>query len=227
VIRHLLLLSIGVAPLWSSVIVDYRDPGMFAGSAINASDWLQASWSVSRGYVNVAITVPLRSWTDGQTFTVTAWLTTGTGPGAPEPIAMKSYTNMTSSLMWLNVTLFAGLSLNPGTYYLTLSSNDGGGPFPGALWKDWNVPAITDEGATRNAFGVAAAGVFGVMNPTYPPASTFLFLEDCCTAPLLYTVTGDPVPEPATLVVVLAASLVTGAASRWRRRGLGHRRGRP
>jgi hypothetical protein len=221
VIRCLLLLSVGVASLWSSVIVDYPDPGMFAGNSINASQWLQASWSISRGYVNVAITVPLRSSTDGQTFTVTAWLTTGTGPGAPDPMAMTSYTNMTSSPTWLNVRLFSGLSLNPGTYYLTLSSNDVGGPFPGAVWKDWNVPAITDEGATRNAFGLAAAGVFGVMNPTYPPASAFLVLGDCCTAPLLYTVTGDPVPEPATLVVVLAASVVTGAASKWRRRGLG------
>ena len=225
VIRYLLLLSVGIAPLRSSVIIDYLDPGMFSGDSINGSQWLQASWSVSRGYVNVAIRVPLRSGTDGQTFTVTAWLTTGTGPGAPDPIAMTSYTNMTSSPTWLNVRLFSGLSLNPGTYYLTLSSNDVGGPFPGAAWKDWNVPAITDEGATRNPFGVAAAGVFGVMNPTYPPASRFAVLVN--NAPLLYTVTGDSVPEPPTLVVVLAASVVMDVASKWRRRGLGRRRGRP
>ena len=89
--------------LRASVILDYPDPGNSAGDAVNANEFLQASWTLPRAYANVRIVVPLSSWTSGSMFTVSAYLTRGTGSGAPPPIAATSYSNTTQAVAWAGI----------------------------------------------------------------------------------------------------------------------------
>ena len=134
------------------------------------------------------------------------------------------------------VTLFSGLTLGPGTYYLVLTGN---GPdfLSDVEWRmDAPVAVQTDAGVTSDPRALCAAsvdpallgGVCGFPLSGYIPASPFLDLNQanpnagvgCPTCRFSLLVTSDAAaPEPAVWTLVAAGLLfVTLTGDRWRTR---------
>lgn len=95
-------------------------------------------------------------------------------------------------------TVFSGLSLGPGNYYLTFQSTNGG-----ALgWIGFGGPPISTSLGT----GVAYLGGNGLNLSGFAPAGT----SSTTDRTLAFLVTGDlqdsRVPEPSTLALTLAAA---------------------
>jgi len=142
----------------------------------------------------------------------TAYLTNSLGPGttiANQVAPPASISGLTAS--FTTVTLWTGLTLPPGTYYITIvPTNAQGGGLDGGLTS-------SPEGSNSQSFtlgsGVTDLGASVANAPlaAYPPASTL-----CCggslfiPSNLLVTVTGDPgapitTPIPSSLILALTA----------------------
>src|SRR5215468_1185930 len=107
-----------------SASLSYADLLLISQSGPGTGSWTvgtqaseSASWISSFGYSDVKISAKLIG-----TATGTAYLTTRIGPGtsAADLLASAPFTENSSTLEW--VRLFSGLTLGPGTYYLTLGS---------------------------------------------------------------------------------------------------------
>jgi hypothetical protein len=164
---------------------------------------LSASWSQSNAYTDVIIKALVSTLILGES-TATAYLTTRIGPGttATDEIAHTEFTAPAESLCTSPsvcgafVTLFSGLSLGPGDYFLTL-----GPPSTGVGWiLAANPTVIQDTGVTLGpCFGTDRAA-------PYPPASG-LAPRGCFVADQVvnFNVTGTAattVPEPASATLV-------------------------
>jgi hypothetical protein len=151
-----------------------------------------AGWSQTGTYADVTITAEIDPGTGSGT-SGTAYLMTQVGPGTTvaEQIATASFSATGAEFTPVLNTLFTGLTLGPGNYYLVLTSPSGLG---------WEV-------ATDGITPVAAPGVSLIFdNATaratiapYAPASNFPFPapED-----LEFAVTGTAIPEPTPLALV-------------------------
>jgi hypothetical protein len=167
---------------------------------------LVASWSSSQTFTNVAISVLLGEF-EGQSGTGRAYLTSQIGPGTTttQEIARTDFAFPDPEA---DVSLFSGLTLAPGTFYLTLIGSGLSGPTWGGCGGATTPIVMTAPGVVHNP-DMNTTSSF----PEYPPSSNFAV----SSLNLIYTVTGQPVPEPSTLVL-----LATGAfgllAYAWRRR---------
>lgn len=107
-------------------------------------------------------------------------------------------------------TLFTGLSLTPGNYYLVL---EGPADFVFSPYQ-WlgdftGVGVNTASGFTVGPYGFTSAPA------AFPPASNFSSFPDFTTSFLFYRVEGTAVPAPGTLLL-LGSGLVTMFS--WRRK---------
>lgn len=187
----------------AGVIINVGGTGM-SGPAVEAFQYVQQSWTQTQAYTNVDVSVFLYSWTASVPFHVSAFLTTNTGPVATPPaLATTTFTGVTPDTAAQDFSLFTGLSLGPGTYYLTLSGTDSVGLTPGAIWVQENAPPTLDTGITLPGPGFANNSGVGTLNIAYPPASTF-GPSATFRQPLAFTVTGDT-PEPTTVTMMLSA----------------------
>ena len=98
---------------------------------IDASSIVSTSWSQSKPYTGVSIAVLVDSAIVGQTPTADAYLTTRIGPGTTAmgeiahtrfavPAELPVCSPASCGAM---VTLFSGLSLGPGDYFVTMSAD--------------------------------------------------------------------------------------------------------
>jgi hypothetical protein len=169
---------------------------------VYAGQFIQQSWTETQAYTNVTISVFLSSFTPDVAFHLSGFLTTDTGPSASPPaLATTSFTGVTASASSpQSFLLFSGLSLGPGTYYLTLSGTDIGGPTPGALWLGAGPPPpiVLDTGVGLPNLGICTSGAC-TPNATYPVASAFAQGAD------VENLTVTAVPEPLTVTATLAA----------------------
>jgi hypothetical protein len=150
-------------------------------------DWpYSTSWTQSQPYADVTISTVLKPGGP-----ISAFLTTSLGPAtdATSQIAVGGFGLPPTGS---DYPLLSGLTLPPGTYYLTLWSPPYGAESTlWALLPPDSASIVTDTGAIVNASESARP----VDYPAYPPSGTFHPLS----SDFLFSVTGTPVPEPTTL----------------------------
>jgi uncharacterized protein (TIGR03382 family) len=202
----LLLVLLAAVPARASVIV-VTSSATSNPSNCGGIDYL-ASWSQSIGYTGVSISAVLASAPGSGDTAGLAYLMNQIGPGtdasnevaAPQPIVLSAGT----PAGW--VSLFTGLDLEAGDYYLVIR-NYGVGPDAGAPLVIW------DQGGTSSSDVTTQLGT-GVSQPAQP------YQLACCLgyAPSgsyspgggkfvagLFSVTGEAVPEPAVPALCMAA----------------------
>jgi hypothetical protein len=138
-----------------SIIISVTAPPSLS-TLITSSSVVSTSWSQSTPYTGVSIAVLVDSAIVGQTPTADAYLTTRIGPGttAMDEIAHTRFTVpaelpvCSQTSCGAMVTLFSGLSLGPGEYFVTLSpsaiSSGTVGWFP-----SFNPTVVEDTGLAR------------------------------------------------------------------------------
>jgi len=163
----------------------------------------EAGWSQSSTFDNVTITAEIDPGSDSGG-SGTAYLMTQIGPGTSVADQIGTATFTASGLSFtaqLN-TLFTGLTLGPGNYYLVLSSPDGLG------WEAADPGASVVTGAGVNLLSLNST--FPNAPAAYAPASDF---SGALGNNPQFTVTGSPVssvPEPGSLALVSAILLGLG-----------------
>ncbi len=168
------------------------------------------SWTQTGSYTGVSIGATLYSGIAGDTGT--AFLSTSVGTGATA--LYSAAFNFPSSSSGV-VSLFSGLTLGPGTYYLVIESTYSGESCRESLEScstAWiatdEVPTITeDSGVTGNGFGIAA--------PT-PGSNPLVASYTSPDEDLFFTVT-SAIPEPGTLPLLGSGLLLAVGIKLWRK----------
>jgi hypothetical protein len=183
---------------------------------------LTTGWRLEHGAEQVQIEAVLAR-THLQGVTGHAWLSTaiGSGAGGADLVAYRSlalpYADLSDgdpALGW--VSLFDGLTLAPGTYYLTLAAD--------SSWAGWwgaATASVTQaDGAELLGFDFTTSAA--AVNVAMPWASDFANPLDW-PARLMWRLSGDLTPPPATVPepggLPLLAAALAAAALRLRRRG--------
>jgi hypothetical protein len=185
------LLAISGLPVAAATVADRTGPvssvstfpiGGNSGDSSFAVGWTQAA---GISYSGVMIAATLRS-TDGLPASGTAYLTHSLGAGAANVVLPFGFTVPGSTQTAPTaVTLFAGLTLQPGSYYLTISNSSGN-----LAWAYVNGGGIENAGS-----GVTIASDlqdFSALS-AYPPGSPTLDIPVTAggsTHVLLFSATG-------------------------------------
>jgi hypothetical protein len=199
-----------------SVLVSVSNGNPGAGGVVVAStQYLQESWTQNTSYTNVNISAWLFGDLGPGGFVPrpgTAYLTSSV-PGAPELVQTFVFPDPGPNASAVNMTLFSGLTLPAGTYFLTLASTDpeGGG------WADCLAQApctvtLADRVSLANDTFTPPSSV----DPANPPLSGFI-----STVPndqLFFAVTAVTTPEPNSMVLLCFGSLILGLMILYRRR---------
>lgn len=162
------------------------------------------SWTTTTAYSNVTIAANLFALAGGQ---VTAYLSNSVGTGATA-IATSSPVSVTSAQT--NMTLFSGLTLPAGTYYLVLSGNMACGN-TAIGWSYSTGSPTVGPGVTLGAFGYDSPFI-GSPNASNPVASTFVTNPGASLSVLVMATsapapTATPIPPSLMLVVTGLAGL--------------------
>ena len=167
----------------------------------NENATAQSSWTQTTTYTGVTIQTTLDSC--GGVASGTAYLTlNGTAAGNQIAVNNAASVNPGAGGGDGTVTLFSGLTLGPGTYYLTINPINGSCD---ELWQNiGGTPTVTTgTGVTAGSSGATGAGHTVA---AYPPQSAFLN-----SASFLFSVTGTaatggtPAPTPAPPTAILLA----------------------
>jgi hypothetical protein len=186
-------------PLDADTIVSTDLGGDFGYLELSSGAVAEIGWTQT-GIVVSGVEIMAEIDSGGGTESGMAYLTTRIGPGTTmaDEIASTSYSVTGRDFDPTDDTLFTGLTLEPGAYFLVLTGYGPGG---------WQVahadePPIVAAGVSASNIGGGALGL-----ALYPPANSFVvsgFLE--------YSVTGmtapTTVPEPSTPLLIACAMLV-------------------
>ena len=169
--------------------------------ALTSDQALAASWASTQSFSNVTVEVTLDGLRTDES-TVDAFLTDNIGSSAtPADVLASNSFVYSAGIQDETFTVFSGLTLNPGTYYLVLY-NPG---TAGVWWGSVSPTQVTAPGVT-----IAADEFAGTVNAANPYESTFEVADP--TLGLHYSVTGDPVspvPEPSSMLAL--AGIFVGA----------------
>jgi len=187
------------------VLISQTGPGTGSWTT-GAQESNAVSWVSSFAFSDVKIFAKLSGVGVG-----TAYLTTQIGPTttAADLLAIAPFTaNSTTGPEW--VGLFSGLTLEPGTYFLTLGSLEGA--FCGGWGNTFSPNIVTALGVTYNGSYFTTNAMAG-FNLTFPPGSTFDSFETFGLNPLQFQVI---MPQASTLLLMAAGFAVLCVL--WRRR---------
>jgi hypothetical protein len=143
--------------------------------ALGGNGFLGESWSSLNSYLNVNISAPLTRAPCCPTdpvVSIIAYLTSQIGPGTTIANQIATATVAVPGLGpdAAYTTLFSGLTLGPGNYFLTLAAADPADAGTAAWWYNvFGQRISTDAGVGW----LGAYGVNGVPDLSYPPASLF------------------------------------------------------
>jgi hypothetical protein len=169
-----------------------------SGTSGSTGGWQAVTWTQPGSYTNVSIGANLAIANGLSTGTGTAYLVTALGPSATlldsDPITVTGNPGLNTM-----TSLFTGLSLGPGTYYLLINPTD----INAADSLDWDgsgTPTQTlDTGVTQQADRMLSGTVAA---PPYDSAN----IASSSSVSHLFSVTGTPavgvvsgVPEPGTM----------------------------
>jgi PEP-CTERM motif len=170
--------------------------GFSIGSAPGGTIWQGFSFTLSQKYQNVSI-LPTFQLPEGPA-TITTWLTDSLGPlSTPSNVIGSATLNLTSS--GTNVFL-SGLTLDSGTYDIFFSQSRGN-----AFWGILSPPAM--QLGAGVVLGDQLTCVKECVDRGFVPASSWVDTGSTPTSPVV--ISGTPVPEPSTLVLLLAGLLGT------------------
>ena len=178
-----------------------------SGFAFGGSGVLVTSWSQTSTFTNVVITSPLLDNTPGGPIALTegaVYLVNQFGPGTTSAnnVAVPTLiSGLTSS--FTTRTLFSGLTLGPGTYYLVW--------VPGTHSPDLSMSPEGGPNSIATGPGVSFVGIGNsVAVDPFPPA-TNTPVSNTGEGSFIVSVTGDLVGVPAmneTTLLLMAALLV-------------------
>ena len=193
-----------IVPIKASTVVDLPFTG--GGGFTNVE--LAASWTQTATHDGVTITADISNPSDPN-ITATAWLTTSIGPSA-NPADVVATTPITSD------TLFTGLNLGPGTYYLVVSLEIPN--LSNSYWMYDDPAPASPTTAADVTLGSSYIGSFFDF-PSFGPSESFVPFNDL---QLVYTVTDtssfSSVPEPFSCLLLGSGLTCIGAFARLRRR---------
>jgi hypothetical protein len=180
------------APMFGEVIVS----NTAGGTSGSTSDFLAVSWTQTGTFNSVAIEAPLESATPNFA-TGTAYLSNKLGAGAGSGNVLDTFNistnnNDPSTL----ISLFTGLTLGPGTYYLSIEESSS------LFWIGAGSPVKTLASGVTQGPDMTSSGAIG------SPAISTSFVDFTNGNPL-FQVTGTPgttttTPEPSMLLLLLA-----------------------
>lgn len=208
-----LVLGLAIAPLAfadSITIVGVSAPTVGDGVGIADVEFLQTSWSQTGSYTGVDISALLFGDIVNGSYLPTIGQAFLTSSALSAPLE-QTFTFPDPFIGPSNVSLFSGLSLPAGTYFLTFASTS---PFGGAVVSTLETsPNITlDHGV---ALGIGQFANFSNVNSANPPESMFIPINP--PANFFFQVTGTPVVTPEPSSVVFMATAVAGLLFRGKR----------
>jgi hypothetical protein len=172
------------------------------------SEILAQAFTTTSSFQNVSINAELGN--DGQKLsTINAWLTTAIGPAETSADIIASTTINTSDYDSWN-TIFSGLDLMPGTYYLVLS----GGPT--TTEGDWWGTSTTASAFESDGICYDGGAYYRFANADQLLNAPNVPFTMSSTMNLNFTVCTDPsslatAPEPSSLALLMLGS----SASLW------------
>lgn len=202
---------------------DSAPPGSYAIAQLSNGDVPMLSFTTFTALTGVNIRARLFTESSGDPLSATAYLTTFVGQDssndptttadeiARASVAVPFGTVDLSAqpVLYDQVTLFSGLSLDPGTYYMTLGSQD-------FSFLDWQGAAAiydTPLGSYQGFYIASTCGCGAFIDPAYPPNS-YVDPGGFYQLPYLdFTVTADA-PEPSGLLLGISGLGVLWMLSR-------------
>ena len=180
------------------------------------SNVVVASWTETGSFSGVTVKAAIGS-VDSGFRSGTAYLTKAIGPGTTPTNQVVPQVGFTAPLVTSKfdpfplTTLFSGVSLGPGTYYLVLAA-----PFRDQSFSDLGWQFET-SGLVTVAPGVSlgnysAANTFFSAVDSFAPASTFLTLSG---GQAFFEVSTIPEPYSLTLMLIGLGSLITRKCRSW------------
>ena len=188
-------------------ILDVQGPLLYSYT-IDPLQYLAYSWTQTLSYVGVSVSATVQGTGSGSAYLMTA-IGPGTTSASQEAMAAITYPGSPTDL-----TLFSGLTLGPGTYYLLLTGNTQG---QSSSWSDTYSPTIsTGPGVTRQ---VGAYYTDQFTPPAYAPDGVFTYYPYDNDGYAVMDVAGTPasVPEPSSAGLVFVALGILVSSGRRRR----------
>jgi len=201
----LFLLSV---PLGASTIISTDGQGDVGYGLLAGAYALESGWSQTGTYTAVTITAEIVPGSTGSGTSGTADLMTQIGPGTTvaDQIATAPF-SVTGTFGSPSLeTLFTGLTLGPGNYYLVLYS--------GTDIAGWGITGGTTPVTAPGVSLISHGTTYPDSPAVYPPASSNFPSTTGFTNELEFTVTGLPstsaVPEPGAGALALLCTGLLG-----------------
>lgn len=183
--------SANAGTIYSSYVI----PSYAAGSPVDATHARYQGWSQTGSYENVIVSAVLFGSSH-------AWLTDHVGPGTTGGNVLAS-ADFSFGMSDLGLkTVFSGLTLGPGTYYLVVGGSGDG------LWAGTGMSSTRDTGVTPT-FPGACNTTDAICNFDFVPGGDFF--EG--VSQVGFDVTGDVAtgaPEPSSIGLAVLAILGLG-----------------